>query len=299
MQYRFFLVGLLWMAFLCPTLFARPLVVSTDLLLSQIVSEIGGKEIDSRALLNRTEELHEVTMTPYMGRLLMQADVVFVYGMGLDFWIKPRAIQPRYFVPVSSGVFLMPQDLHSHLHSHSHHSDVGMNPHYIYDLDNVCVVSATVCKTLSQLDPAHADLYQARQQRFVSRVMALKSRWTDTFKAARPWQVMTYHEGWNYLLEEYGFKHMGSFEPKPGMPILPSQLSSLLSTLSTGKVDVILISSYFNTDYISHLSRSSGVPFVTLSTMPRKSESVIDYFDRTYRSIFVGMTQGTVAKRLF
>ncbi len=229
-------------------------VVATTNLVGDVVAQIGGDYIELATLFAPGVDPHAYQLTPSDRRLLENAQVIFVNGLGLEEAMLPILDELDNNVPVvavSTGIATLEFGEHESEHEEEHahegeehegeehegeehegeehegeegdHHHEGADPHVWHSVPNVLVWTDNVATALSALDPAQADAYNAAAADYRTELEALNIELhalVETLPADQR-KLVTDHDSLGYLEEEYGFTVVGT--------VIPS-LSTLAST---------------------------------------------------------------------
>src|SRR5213594_288672 len=149
---------------------ARPLnVVATTPDLAALAREIGGDNVDVKALAKPTEDPHFVDSKPSHIVTLNRADVLIEGGAELELgWLPPLLENARNSkiaagapgrVVASEGIRLIEIPTSFDRSKGDIHS-LG-NPHFMVDPVNAKIVAANIARHFAQVDPKNAAAYQA------------------------------------------------------------------------------------------------------------------------------------------
>lgn len=260
---RGFVLLLLFMS----SLFAAKLsLVTSSADLGDFARQLGGDFVTVTSFYQGDVDPHAVEPRPSMVASLRQADMVLLVGMDLDLWMNslleaaknPKVLRggPGYVdasesiakkeVPTGK-IDMSLGDVHAQ-----------GNPHYLTDPENARLVLRALASRLSAIDPAHASDYQKNLGAADGRLVEAIAKWKELLKpfAGRP--VVTWHPSWGYFADRYGFRVVGTIEPKPGIPPGPAHLKHLIDLMKETQVKVILIEPYFDLAVAEKVARATG-----------------------------------------
>jgi len=262
-------------------------VIATTPDFGALAQEVGGDLIKVHSLALGSEDPHFVDAKPSFIRILNQADVLIEGGAELEIgWLPPLVNNARNakilsdapgHVIASRGVALREVPTQAMDRSHGDVHPLG-NPHYLLDPANAKVVAATLAQTFSQLDPAHAEAFQANARRFEARLTAKMAEWEQALAPFRGTPVVTYHKSFDYFLERFGFKLAGTIEPKPGIEPSPTHISALIPEAKAAGVKLVLIEPCRPRRTPQMVAKSIGATLLVLPLMPGGHEKATDFF---------------------
>lgn len=198
---------------------AKPLIVSTIKPIQALVYAIAGgnnSPLDIRQLLPDGASPHHYALKPSDMRTLENARAVFRIGSGLETFLD----KPLANLPASTQVIdLGNADGIHHLHARSRHTDEPTDSghddtdhsdthtedlHLWLNPQNAITMSRAISNTLSTLDPAHADQYQANTAQLIQQIETADARIRQqlTPYAHRPY--LSFHDAWQHFDTHYG-----------------------------------------------------------------------------------------------
>jgi len=270
-----------------PRASAKLNVIATTPDFGALAQEVGGDLVKVHSLAIGSEDPHFVDAKPSFIRILNQADVLIEGGAELEIgWLPPlvnNARNPKILsdapghIIASRGVALREVPTQAMDRSHGDVHPLG-NPHYLLDPDNAKVVAATLAQTFSQLDPAHAETFQANARRFEARLATKMAEWEKALGPFRGTPVVTYHKSFDYFLERFGFKLVGTIEPKPGIEPSPTHISALIPEAKAAGTKLVLIEPCRPRRTPQQVTKALGATLLVLPLMPGGNEKATDFF---------------------
>ena len=216
----------------------RPLrAVTTTSIIGDVVAQVGGDAIELTTLMGAGQNPHSYQPAAKDLTVVSQADVIFVNGWDLEEALVDdlEAISENaVIVPVSARIeplpFRSPQS-----QGRGGHESGGADPHVWFSVHNVEQWVQNIETTLSALDPAHAETYQANAAAYLTELAALDEYAKAQLDAIPPEKrvLVTNHGALGYFARDYGFEVLGTVIP--GMSTLAepsaSDLAHLIATM--------------------------------------------------------------------
>lgn len=247
-------------------------VVATSNIVADVVAQVGGDHIDLYAMLPVGADPHSYQATPQDLRMLTDADVVFINGLGLE---EAMALALEDFaaktVVVNTGFtaieFGEGEDDHADEDDHHHE---GVDPHTWFNVHAVEIWAYNIAHALSDLDPTNAEAYEAAAEAYIQELEALH----DELEAlvmqipAEKRKLVTDHDALGYLAAEYGFEIVGSVIPSFSTLAEPSaqQLAALQTQIRAQGVEAIFVGTTVNPNLEAQLARDLGIQIVAIYT---------------------------------
>ena len=226
---KLLLFVILTLSLVMPSLaLAKVKVVATLPTLAAVAREMGGDEVTVDVLATTSQDPHFVDARPDYILKANKADLLIYNGMELEIgWLPPiqksarnARIMDGAIGALDASTAIRALDI-ARTKVERSQGDIHAqgNPHYLYSLEEVILVSKAVSEKLSQLDPEHAALFRARYANFESRAQKKAAEAKARFAAlpASKKAVVAYHDSMPYLLQWLGLTQLATIEPKPGI----------------------------------------------------------------------------------
>lgn len=174
----------------------QPRIVASFSILADIARELAPTGAEVTALVGPDSDAHVFEPTPAHGRLLAQADLVLVNGLGFEGWIDRLVGVSGYrgkVVLASRGI-------------DPRRADGATDPHAWQDLALARRYVATLSASLSERWPAQQDELAARRTGYLSRIDQTERRVRQALDAIPRAQrrVITSHDAFGYFGAAYG-----------------------------------------------------------------------------------------------
>ncbi len=289
-----------------------PKVVASFAPLYCFALNVAGEDAVVRPLMT-TSGPHHFNPTDKDARLLRQADLLLINGLGLE-GDRPEKLRqasnnPRLqVVDVSSRI--PPSMLcegscchheegaeeEEHSHEHGHDPHVWLSPEYaIWQVE-------AIRDALIERDPAHAEAYHRRAQEYTTRLRQLTEYGRTVLHDKKDRQLVTFHESLAYFARTFQLNVVGVVQKNPGVEPNDKQLKKLIGLCADGKRPVRVISvepqysnSHSGHELVKELQRR-GVPepvlveIDTLETAPLQ-DLTLDWYERRMRANLEALAQ--------
>jgi zinc/manganese transport system substrate-binding protein len=266
---------------------AKLSVVATTPDLGAIAKEIGGDNIDVKALAKPTEDPHFVDAKPSHIVTLNRADVLIEGGAELEIgWLPPLLESARNdkiasgapgLIMASTGIRML--EVPATLDRSRGDVHALGNPHFLLDPQNVKIVAGEIADHLSQVDPKGAATYKANLTAFNSKVDAKAAEWQKQLAPYKGAKLVTYHNDFVYFAERYGFQIVETLEPKPGIAPSAAHLAKVIATMKSAPSHVILVQPYQNRKTAETVARQTDATVVDVSQQPGALKNTTTYFE--------------------
>jgi ABC-type Zn uptake system ZnuABC Zn-binding protein ZnuA len=248
-------------------------VVATTNIVGDVVSNVGGKQIELTTLMGVGVDPHSYVPTPADTAAVHDAHVVFANGLSLEAFLDEMlgsaggdAIQ----VYVSEGLALRAaagEQTETHDEAGDEHQ--GIDPHVWLDVRNVLHWVETIEQTLRTLDPANATAYEANADAYRHDLEELDA-WIVEQVAAIPEahrRLVTNHPAFGYFADRYGLEQVGAVYPiSPSSEPSAQELAALEDTIRKYGVPAVFAESTVNAKLAEQVAQDTGIQLVPLYT---------------------------------
>jgi zinc/manganese transport system substrate-binding protein len=172
-------------------------VVVSFSILEDIVHEVGGGDVVVTSLIGRDANEHVFEPSPDQVRLVAQARLFVVNGLGLEGWVT-RLIQSAQYrgplVVATAGVEPIAT------------AEGSTDPHAWQDPRNGLIYAKNIMRVLAGIDPENAEAYQQRLRRYQAQLEALDQHVRERLAEIPPEKrrVITTHDAFVYYGKAYG-----------------------------------------------------------------------------------------------
>ncbi len=205
-------------------------------------------EIDAGDYQPRPEDIKKLT----------DLDAIVVNGIGHDDFIVPM-------IKASGNqkiVIIRPNEATPQIKSA--HGD-GVNSHTFISFTNAIQQTYAIQKALATLRPKDAAALQQNAAEYARRLRVIKSRAATQLAEAKVTRVVTVHDGYGYLLQEFGLEVAGVVQPSHGLTPSASELRDMVRLLQKEKIKVVFSEETFPPPLLKVLSDEAGVKVYIIS----------------------------------
>jgi ABC-type Zn uptake system ZnuABC Zn-binding protein ZnuA len=228
---------------------AQVKAVTTLAVFEDMVGEIGGDRVEVSSLLPSGADPHTYEPVPRDVRLVTEADVLFVNGLGLEEGIL-KVIEPNLpsDVPMielaeeaaEAGVPLR-EFTDGEQHEEAQQVHEGADPHVWLSVDNAREYARIILDALSECDPEGAARYAGNHQSYLARLDELDEYVADKVSGVPPEQrnIVSTHHAFGYLADYMGFEVAGVVAISPGQEPSASDVADLQEKIEEAGVAAV------------------------------------------------------------
>ena len=261
-----------------------------------LATEIGGDKVKASSITTALQDPHRIEARPSLIARTRNADLLVCTGLELEVGWLPILLQqsgnskvvpgqPGY---LEAGMLVSRLEVPARLDRSDGDVHAAGNPHIQQDPRNIARVADALAQRLSQIDPANAAYYQARQKDFSQRWTAAMQKWTQQAAPLKSVAVVEHHKNMAYLMNWLGMREVGTLEPKPGVEPSAAHLNELLGDLQRQPAKMILRASYQDRRASDWLSEHAHIPAVAVPFTvggDEKTKDLFGLFDTTVQRL--------------
>ena len=227
-----------------------------------IVQQIGKDMVAVKVMVEPGASPATYEPKPMQMAALSATRAYFAVGVPFEkMWLKKiaSANPDMKIVNTDQGIEKIAMPAHHHeeeedVHNEEdhHHEEGGMDPHIWLSPNLVKIQAETILKSLKELDPGNASVYDANYASFIADTEALDARLKKMFESKKDKHFMVFHPSWGYFARDYGLIQIAAEiegkDPKPAM------LKELIEHAVQKNIKVIFVQPQFSTKSASILA---------------------------------------------
>ena len=225
---------------------------------ANVVGKLPGYEV--RALLPGDIDAGDYQPRPQDIKRLTDLDVVIVNGIGHDDFIFPmlkasgnkRATVVRVNAETPMIRALRPG-------SGQAGGSAAVNSHTFISFSNAIQQTYAIQRALARLRPQDAATLQQNAAEYARRLRAIKAKAASQLADADITRVVTVHDGYGYLLQEFGLEVGGVVQPAHGLTPSAAELRDMVALLKREKITVVFSEATFPEPLLKVLRDEAGV----------------------------------------
>ena len=223
---------------------------------SNVVGDLPGYEIIS--ILPGEVDAGNYQPRPEDIRKLADLDAIVVNGLGHDDFI-----QPMIDASGNTGiVFIRPNEETPQIRSAN---GVGVNSHTFISFTNAIQQTYAIQRALARLRPQDAAALQQNASEYARRLRLIKAGAAQALADASITRVVTVHDGYGYLLQEFGLEVAGVVQPAHGLSPSASELTDMVELLRQEDIRVVFSEETFPQPMLDVLREEADVSVYVIS----------------------------------
>ena len=168
-----------------------------------------------------------------------------------------------------------------------------VNSHTFISFSNAIQQTYAIARALGQLRPALAETFQKNATDYARRLREMKSKAAKRLADARITRVVTVHDGYGYLMQEFGIDIDAVVEPSHGLVPSGAELKEVVDILKRDKITVVFSEESFPKPLLD-VVREQGHAKVYIISHIASGEYTPDKFEKEMQKNVDAMVQALV-----
>jgi zinc transport system substrate-binding protein len=215
-----------------------------------VVGDLPGYEV--RSILPGEIDAGDYQPRPEDIKKLVDLDAIVVNGIGHDDFIMPM-------IKASANTHLTIIRINETTPQiHAAHG-TGVNSHTFISFTNAIQQTYAIQKALTALRPQDGAALQKNAADYARRLRAIKAGASQKLANAKITRVVTVHDGYGYLMQEFGLEIAGVVQPAHGLTPSAAELRDMVKLLQREKIRVVFTEETFPPALLKVLQDEAGV----------------------------------------
>ncbi|WP_158373059.1 metal ABC transporter substrate-binding protein [Cellulosimicrobium cellulans] len=250
--------------------------------LQYVAEQVGGDLVQVDTLTPPGAEPHDLELSPAQVDEVGRADLV-VYLSDFQAAVDDAvdANPPAHVVDAAQDT-----ELHAAEHAedgdeaadgHGDHAHGSLDPHFWLDPTRLPPVADDVAAQLAEIDPDHADEFQANAEAFAQRMADLDAEYETGLASCESRTIVTTHEAFSYLAERYDLEQVGISGVDPEGEPSPARLAEVGRVVQDEGVSTIFFETLASPKVAETLADELGVDTAVLDPLEGLTDDTQDY----------------------
>ena len=225
-------------------------VVASFSILGDFVRTVGGDRVDVTTLVGPDSDVHVYTPAPSDAKLIADAKLVIVNGLGLEGWL-PRLVQSAgskaQVVTVSAGI--VPLKLGS-----------AADPHAWQSVPNARIYVSDIANALAAADPDDAEFFRARAKAYLDKLEALDREVREAVAKIPPERrkVISTHDAFGYFAAEYGVQFVAPLGVSTETEPSARDIAAIIGQIKAQKIPAVFLENISDDRLIRRIAAETG-----------------------------------------
>jgi zinc/manganese transport system substrate-binding protein len=226
-------------------------VATSFSIVADIVKQVGGDRVEVSTMVTSNTDMHSFQPSPSDTKLLLNAQLVVINGLGLEYWadrlVKASGYRGARLV-AAKGVKALPGRGHGRY-----------DPHAWQDAANVKIYAGNIRDALSALDPGRADEYRKRAADYVKQLELLETEIATAFRdIPKPRRVVTSHDSFGYYGDAYGVEFLAPQGVGEHAQLSAKVVTQLIRQIKRENVKAIFLENVGDRRFMDQIARETG-----------------------------------------
>jgi len=240
------------------------LVVTTVSPITDIAKNVAGNAAVVQGIIPEGVDSHTFEPSPETGRLLAQADLIFLNGLHLE---DPTLKLAHSDHKSGAKIYILGDHAITpaqYIYDFSFPRAGGMpNPHLWMDVTYAMKYAELIRDELITKDPKDAPTYRANAAAYLSLLSRLNDavqRAVDTIPPQNR-VLLTYHDSFAYFAHHYGMTVIGAIQPSDFAEPSAKEVAALINQIKSEHVPAIFGSEVFPSPVLAQIAQETGVKY--------------------------------------
>jgi ABC-type Zn uptake system ZnuABC Zn-binding protein ZnuA len=241
----------------------RLVVVTTVAPVTSIAANVGGNRVTIHGVVPEGTNSHTFEPVPSDAKVLAEADVIFINGLGLEDPTEELAEEnkPASTPIVELGSMTIPESEYIYDFSFPR-KDGKPNPHLWTNPPMAKRYAEIVADELAELDPTNGSYYRSNYDKFAAKIAELDAAMRIAFATIPSRKLLTYHDAYAYFGKEYDWKIVGAIQVSDFQDPTPQEIADLIEQVRTEEVPAIFGSEVFPSPVLAEIGHETGARYV-------------------------------------
>ncbi len=223
---------------------------------ANVVGNLPGYEV--RALLPGDIDAGDYQPRPQDIKRLADLDLVIVNGIGHDDFIFPM-------LKASGNTRATVLRVNAETPMIRAGRGTGVNSHTFISFSNAIQQTYAIQRALARLRPQDSAALQQNAAEYARRLRLIKAKAASQLADAKITRVVTVHDGYGYLLQEFGLEVGGVVQPSHGLTPSAAELRDMVALLKREKIAVVFSEATFPEPLLKVLRDEAAVNVYIIS----------------------------------
>lgn len=275
-------------------------VASSFSILSDIVDEVGGDQVDVYNIVPVGNDPHDWDPSPDDTKKMADADIFFYNGLNLEGgdsgWVHKLVESTE---KEDDQVFKATQGVEPKYLGKEEGNKGVINPHAFTDPNVGMKMAKNIRDAFIKVDPDHKDAYEKNAEDYLNKLHDMDQEYTDKIKdIPKDDRVfMASERAYQYMTDQYGLKEGFIWEIDTEDNGTPSQIKNAVQFVKDNKPPVLFIESNVSEKPMKTVSNETGVEIsdiINSDELGKKgtdTDTYLGYLKSNIEKIHKGLTQ--------
>jgi ABC-type Zn uptake system ZnuABC Zn-binding protein ZnuA len=268
-------------------------VVTTTAILADLVSNVGGEQVEVRFVVPPGADVHTFQTNPSHSLAISEADVIVSNGFGLDDFLEPvlrgakqveavRVVaaeglpaepiaemefpeenhKQEHEPEIAKGLEEMPEQHQGEEQGHEHGAG---DPHFWQNSLFTIHYVERIRNSLIHADPANAEVYNRNAAEYIQQLRELDREIAQTLNQVPPERrhLVTFHDAFGHFARRYGWR-VSAFVPSGAGEVTPEKVVIVMKVMKAEGIPAVFAEPQFRQDVLEQAARDTGIRVGTI-----------------------------------
>jgi zinc/manganese transport system substrate-binding protein len=231
-------------------------VVVSFSILKDIVQQVGGNDVAVTSFIGPDSDAHVFEPKPDQARLLSQAQLLIVNGLGLEGWIVRMTSSAQYHGPVVVAT----EGISPITTTEAGDTLPSPDPHAWQDVRDAVIYAENIARALAAADPPRASVYRRGLREYEAKLEALDQHVREELGAipAEKRRVITSHDAFGYYGKAYGVTFLAPEGISTDSEPSAKTIAELIRQIRREGIKALFLENISDPRLVEELARETG-----------------------------------------
>lgn len=230
-------------------------VVATFSVLGDLVTQVGGNQIELSTLVGPNGDTHVFQPSPFDTEKVARADILVINGLEFEGWIERLQASSGFkgtLVIATSGINAIHLEDNDEEHAENKGNEEGhddehdhgeYDPHAWHSVANAQIYVENIRSAFVQADPARGDFFNKQAKHYQKQLDALEQEIRNRLKniPESKRKVITSHDAFGYLAHEYDLQFYAPQGASTESEASAADVASIITQIRKDKIKAVFV----------------------------------------------------------
>ncbi len=235
----------------------KKVILTTFTVLADMAQNVAGDKAIVQSITKPGAEIHGYEVTPSDLKRGQNANLILENGLNLERWATRfyNSLPKVSHITLSEGV--PPVNIAEDAYRGK------PNPHAWMSPKNAVIYVENIRKTLGNLDPANAAIYNTNAAKYSQQIKAIDAKLKQAISAIPPDKryIVSCEGAFSYIARDYGLKEVYLWPVNAEQQATPKQVERVINTVKANQIPAVFCESTVNNKAQLQVAKETGAKF--------------------------------------
>lgn len=235
----------------------KKVILTTFTVLADMAQNVAGDKAIVQSITKPGAEIHGYEVTPSDLKRGQNANLILENGLNLERWATRfyNSLPKVSHFTLSEGV--SPVNIAEDAYRGK------PNPHAWMSPKNAVIYVENIRKTLGNLDPANAAIYNTNAAKYSQQIKAIDAKLKQAISAIPPDKryIVSCEGAFSYIARDYGLKEVYLWPVNAEQQATPKQVERVINTVKANQIPAVFCESTVNNEAQIQVAKETGAKF--------------------------------------